>query len=701
MNKIYRLSALWMMCLMLLSCFTFTACNNGDEEDTNQYKGGVSLNVFGPCPVARGGELRFLGSGMDQIVAVIIPGCDEISGDDIKVISSQEIRVIVPQTATVGTVTLKSSKGEIVTKTEITYSEPISLDEYSPLSVKAGDVITIKGEYLNLINEVIFADGVIVDQFVSHSRNEIKVVVPIEAQTGKIIISDGAEIPNWIYSEEELSVKLPTITTIAPNPLKAGQKFTITGADFNLVAKVILPGGHEVEVENASTKIEVDTPADIKEGEVILVAKSGVEVKSVKLNLTKPAITSISSATVKNNAEFTITGTNLDLVSTVAFEGVEVSEFVSQSATQIVLVIPATAANGAFTLKTLSATETAGSALTFVKPAVTALSAASIKSKQDLTLTGTNLDLVTTVTFGSVSGTIVSATSASLVVTVPVGAESGPITLKTANGTGVVTTQNLTIAVTLPVITSIKSEGPEKKFTIEGTELDLIKTIYLADKSGNYTVRVTDYGLKTATKVEFYHVKEAATGIITPLMVTWDGDEGLMPEVYCGGTDLIKDASYIFYDFDGKGSWWGSYGSVEFNPDLALNGNYFRINQDLPGGWVDFFWRNGKNDLKTDGVNVNTWAVKMDVLVMDNDTQEFKFRMNGSDGDFWAIIPSMKKLPGWYTVTIPLTDFKDNGGYGPNVIPTVENVTSEFGLATNGAAGHVNMCIDNIRFDLK
>ena len=52
MNKTYKFPALWMMCLMLFSCLTFTACDNGDDEDTNQYKGGISLNVFGPSPVS-------------------------------------------------------------------------------------------------------------------------------------------------------------------------------------------------------------------------------------------------------------------------------------------------------------------------------------------------------------------------------------------------------------------------------------------------------------------------------------------------------------------------------------------------------------------------------------------------------------------------------------------------------------------------
>lgn len=145
MNKTYKFPALWMMCLMLFSCLTFTACDNGDDEDTNQYKGGISLNVFGPSPVSRGGVLRFLGSGMDKVTAVAIPGCDDIT--DIEVVSDTEIRVTVPQTAQPGLVVLKTPKGDITTKTELTFTEPIALEAFAPAEVKPGSELTITGDF--------------------------------------------------------------------------------------------------------------------------------------------------------------------------------------------------------------------------------------------------------------------------------------------------------------------------------------------------------------------------------------------------------------------------------------------------------------------------------------------------------------------------------------------------------------------------
>ncbi len=218
-----------------------TSCSDDNEFSTQQYKGGVSLNVFGPCPVARGGELRFLGSGMDQITAVVFPDAGEVN--DIRVVSNEEIRVTVPQDAGPGRLTLRHAGGSIETKTEITYTEPIIIDAMSPMTVKAGQTLTISGDYLNLIHEVIFADEVVVaeENFITHSRQEISLAVPEEAQTGRVIISDGAEIPNWIYSEDELRVVLPSVEKVADlTKVKPGTVVQFTVKDIDLVKEVML-----------------------------------------------------------------------------------------------------------------------------------------------------------------------------------------------------------------------------------------------------------------------------------------------------------------------------------------------------------------------------------------------------------------------------------------------------------------------------
>ena len=190
MKKIFNIISLLAVSVAILS-----GCKD-ELVDTNQYaEAGVALNVYGPQPVMRGGELRFLGSNLDKITEVIIPGVSPIT--EINVVKAgvpSEIRIIVPKDGPEpGVVTLVAADGkEIVSKTALTYLEPIELESFSPSSVKADDVLTIKGDYLNLIHEVIFSEEVIVPEkeFISHSRYEIKVKVPVEARTGVIGVGD-------------------------------------------------------------------------------------------------------------------------------------------------------------------------------------------------------------------------------------------------------------------------------------------------------------------------------------------------------------------------------------------------------------------------------------------------------------------------------------------------------------------------------
>ena len=444
MNKTYKFPALWMMCLMLFSCLTFTACDNGDDEDTNQYKGGISLNVFGPSPVSRGGVLRFLGSGMDKVTAVAIPGCDDIT--DIEVVSDTEIRVTVPQTAQPGLVVLKTPKGDITTKTELTFTEPIALEAFAPAEVKPGSELTITGEYLNLIKEVIFADEVPVpaDEFVSQSRQEIKVIVPDSAQTGKFILSDGAEIPNWIYSEGELEVTLPSVE--APLDLvdkKPGDVIRVSGENFDLVKKVQMPNGDEVEftmtASSEGDELTFTLPDNVSDGEVTVLPASDVKVVVATVVVATPSnVVAVPAVNLRGGDMITLKGTNMDLVTDVTFPGVEEAVGLeSQNSTEIKVLMPAAAISGDLQLNTNSGKATAVSIAT-AKPENISYSAATVPAGEALTVKGVNMDVVSAVVFsGNVEVTVSDATATAISLTVPTTAETGALLLKMANGESV------------------------------------------------------------------------------------------------------------------------------------------------------------------------------------------------------------------------------------------------------------------------
>ncbi|MDA3878807.1 MAG: IPT/TIG domain-containing protein [Prolixibacteraceae bacterium] len=712
MKKRNKLMALWMMCLILISSITFTACNEDEELDTNQMGSSeVTLKSFGPSPAMRGGELRFIGTNLDKVQSIDIPGAEGIT--EITKVSKYEIRIAIPQSAEPGYVTLNTAADKITSLTPIGYSEPITISGFSPKSAKAGATIKIEGDYLNIVEEVIFADGVHVlkADFVSQSREELEVKIPSEAQTGKIIVSDGADIlsdgeyiPTWIYTEEEITLTLPTIEALNPNPVKAGESLTIKGKDFDLVAKVILPGGAEIEVSDATTQIVIEaTPADIKEGTVTLVAKSGIEVLSSELKLVKPAISGVSATNVKNGEAFTINGSDLDLVTEVTFQGASVAaeEFISASESSIELVLPAIANTGVFTLNTASETSTEGESLTFAVPAVTGINPDAVKAKESITISGSNLDVVEKVIFGAVEGTIEVVTETEMTVTVPIGAVNGAITLVTLNGTEVVTTQEITINVTLPEITSITSEGPGGIITVEGIDLSLIKTIYLADADGEYTIPVTDYGTKSDTYLEFYHVEGSAKGDITPLMITVDGDEGYMPEVYCGGVDPITEATEMIMDFnvreesDWHGLDWDNWGG-SYDQDVCKPLGYVILLSN-PGWWIVGCNHPDPNG-GWPGVNSADYVLKIDIKTETPITVNDGFSIATYIGGNAVEIPLPVKggvidtKGDWITIQMDISGL-------PNPTPA----SGDYGIICNNAADMdwAGLSFDNMRYDPK
>lgn len=442
MKKYSKYTALLMMCLMLVTSLSFTACND-DDFDTNQNRGGISLEVFGPCPVARGGELRFIGSGLDQINSVTIPGCDDIT--NITVVSGSEIRVTVPQTAIPGKVVLNHANGKITTLTDLTFLEPISFAEentFSPARVKPGQELVINGEYLNLMKEVCFSFVEGLDSanvykadegaFIEHTRNVIKVIVPDNAVTGPVGISDAiAEIPNLIWSEVELEVILPAVEkAIDITDAKPGDLITITGTDLDLVRKVVMPNEDEVEFTlTEDGKITFNLPDNASNGAVCVVPGSGVKVAVANIGMVVPTdMTHNCGDGLRAGEELVIKGVNMDMVASMIFPGMtDAVEPESVSATEVKVTVPATAWSGDLTLN-LKSGETVTLPIVIAHPENVVFAPSPVPGGAELTITGKNLDLIATVVFeGEASVEAKDATAAELKIKVPFTAQTGMV----------------------------------------------------------------------------------------------------------------------------------------------------------------------------------------------------------------------------------------------------------------------------------
>ena len=461
MNKIKSL-----MSFVLLSCLIavgLTACSD-DDLSTNQYQQGVHLNVFGPSPVMRGGSVHFYGSNLDQVKQVIIPGMDPVTNYEVVKagIPSEIVVILDKEKPQPGKITLITNTDEkIETLTDLTFIEGIeyaSDTQFSPSVVQPDAVLTINGEYLNLVKEVIFADNVVVnaEDFVSQSRYKIEVTVPQEARTGKVILSDGAEIPNWIYSDEILQVTTPVVEKVTTPrgeaaqqetvACKLGETVTVSGQFFNLVAGVTIGDAETsyITVEEDQLTVSEDgktlsftLPAEAPDGDIDLICRSGVAVPVAILETIAPTECTATPNPAKNGQPLSISGKDLDVVASIEMPNVsEAIEFNYNDGKIVIPAVPASAQEGNLVLRMANG-KGVEVAYTLVKPTVTAYNPNPVSAGGALTIQGKDLDLVASVLFGEgadVAEVAVATDGNSMTLTVPMNAASGSPTLNLING---------------------------------------------------------------------------------------------------------------------------------------------------------------------------------------------------------------------------------------------------------------------------
>jgi hypothetical protein len=595
-----------MICLALLLSISVVSCDDDDEG------GVVELFSFGPCPVLRGNDISFIGQNLDQVTSVTIPNAIEVT--DIDVISSTEISVTVPQEAEVGYVTLNYKGGSVTSKSLLGFSEPFEITSISPTeeSVRAGDEVTISGDYLNNIVKVTFQPSAEVDSsvFVSQSREEIVLVVPLEASSGKIIIEDVNG--NQLYSDQEFTVSLPEITELLSTSLKAGDEITISGDNLDLVSSIVFAGGSIIEAADFSSQslstIVVASPDDLQDGALTLVSYSGISVvSSESITTVMPSEIMIKAADrFKAGMEVIIEGEDLDLVTSIVFTGgSEIIDF-SYTENNITVEIPANAIDGAVTLNTASGKSVETDAIELVKPTVTDMAPNPVTAGSDVVITGTDLDLVESVTFGGdVTVEVTPDSETSFTVTVSLDASTGELVLNMVNGESVVTS-SLTIdnpdycfIPVLPdsdteinsggvfsfdvengtVLTEVIIGGSATQFIVEGSTLHVLIPDNLSG--------TTDLKLVSSTGDVTYQIDITGSGIVEtvvydePLTLTWgDGGRVFVPASSFDGVGAGSVLKIYFAQTDNWGQAQINNGSWTVIPFSEL-GNDGYLNTDL------------------------------------------------------------------------------------------------------------------------
>ena len=500
MKNIFKLSILSIFAAVLaVSCTT-------EKLDTAQYSDNeVRLVSYGPNPVMRGGALTFIGSNLDKIVEVTVPGVSPIT--NIEVVSSgaqSEIRVILPaEGPEVGTITLKSSEGEtFTTKTELSYTEPIVLDSFSTTFTPAfpGDVLSLKGDYMNLVKSVTFEGGesVAVENI---DRHNATVVIPATAITGKIVLSDEGEIANLIYSEADLQIGDPTVSSVKANAWKPGETATVSGAHLEMIKAIKLAGDvtvEEITVSEDGKSLTFVIPALAQSGEVNAVSYADKSFKAGEITMVVPTNLVAPSEPVKAGSEIKITGKDLDVVSTVDFTSAAGQSFtVDEKGTSLTVTVPATATEGEITLNMANGDKVTAP-YSLVKAAVTAVSPVELMAGEKITVTGTDLDLISAATLGG-KDVEFKVDGSDLIITTVNTSVSGKIVLTQENGEKIEPSEEIKLSYdSFIIVNEMPSQAHIGELvTLKGENFLMIENIYIGD------AKVTSYGTRTDNEISF------------------------------------------------------------------------------------------------------------------------------------------------------------------------------------------------------
>lgn len=540
MKKISKIFAMLVVALVGLS---LTACSDGDDLSTDQYGNEISLQSFGPCPVLRGGTLYLYGTNLDQIESVNLPGADPITAYEILQSGyNSKISIQVPaEKCEPGQIVLKTKKGgEITSVSPITYREDIEITKFfvgseGTMVGNVGDVVTIKGDYLNLMHGVIFAgsDTIKEAEFVGHDRYTIQVKIPAEARTGVITLTDTTKDGTSLETKEELTINTPEATPIKDRNIKAGEILSIKGTSFDQIVSVKFEGAtvNAADFKSQSVaEITVAVPAKATDGTFYVVTKSGIEVPVGNIITVVPTQLVATPNPVKNGAELTITGKDMDLITGIAFPNAAASQLNKVETTKVTATVPEDAQEGDITLS-LANGKTVTVAYTLVKPTVASCTPAAITAGDKTIIKGTNLDLVASITFpGDVEQTVekfAAQNANAIAVTVPAACAGTGFKLNLKNGTTIEVKDALSIkAATDPAIASITpgEATAGSTITITGKNFQNIQNLYI----GSY--KVNRYTSRTNTEIVCQVPANAEVGTYKIVMEDPDGNKIEGPE---------------------------------------------------------------------------------------------------------------------------------------------------------------------------
>lgn len=448
-------------------------------------------------------------------------------------------------------VTTSSGTSAITSADQFTYVPPVpapAVTSISPASGSSagGTIVTITGTNLLAATAVKFG-ATAATAFTVDSATQITATSPAGTGTVDVRVTTAGGTSSVVVADQFTYIPTPTITSISPSagPTAGGTLVTITGANFTGVTAVAFGGTAATGFSFVSaTQITATSPAGTGTVDITVTTPagtSGITAADQFTYVAAPTVTSISptSGPEAGGTTVVLTGSGFSAApptGAVKF-GATTALYTVNSNTQITATSPAGTGTVDVTVTTPGGTSATTSAdqFTYVPtPAVASVAPTSGPGTGGtiVTITGTNLQSATAVTFGATAATAYTVNSPTqITATSPAGTGTVDVRVTTAGGTSSVVVADQFTYIPTPTVTSISpTTGPA---------------------AGGTTVTITGTNFTGVTAVSFGGTAAASFSFLSATQITATSPAGTgtvdIKVTTAGGTSAATPADQFTY----------------------------------------------------------------------------------------------------------------------------------------------------------
>ena len=259
--------------------------------------------------------------------------------------------------------------------------------------------------------------------------------------------------------------------------------------------------GAEFSVSEDATSLSTTLPETAVDASLTLTSFAGKTFEYAAYSTVVPTELAVSAERYKAGNAVTVSGKDLDLVTSANLSGVSVDYVYDAESSSLSFTIPAKSANGSVNLGLANGKWVSTDELSLVVPVISSLSPLSIYAGDgNITVSGTDLDLVVSATIGGSPIEIAEgASDTQLELVTTATSVGGKVALTLENGVVVESGQSIEMQYHALVVVSEMPAAQHigEEVVLKGTNFDLVENVFVGD------AKVTRYLARTAEELRF------------------------------------------------------------------------------------------------------------------------------------------------------------------------------------------------------